>query len=161
MKNITETMLCFRDAAAHVWNAYLRTTDDPMSVDVQLSRDRIELELLRAIVLYNLKIDLDIENYRHNHIQEIVICHRDGIHDLPVLIGEAHDNGNTTWSKSLIGSDGFPILAFKEFFDWNSYGHVTMGLVIVVSIDDGRMYMIEEMHCDFFAAANSVECGAD
>jgi hypothetical protein len=150
MKNITEPMLCFRDAAAHVWNSYLRTTDDPMSVDVQLSRDRIELELLRAIVLNNLKIDLDMDQYRHQAIQEIMIHPGEAIHETPVLAGEKDSNGNTPWKESSLRTDNFPILAFKEFFDWYSYGHVSMSLVIAVSVNDGRMYMIEERLCEFF-----------
>ena len=149
MNDITECMLCFRDAAVHTWNCYIRIFADSASLDTQLSRDRIEFELLRVMVLRPYKIDLDPDNNRIKDISEINISVKDGLHEIPAYLGKVNDDGNVYWSECILyNSNGFPELSFQEFFDWDSYGHVSMNIVRAVS-SDGSFYLIEDRFCAF------------
>ena len=154
-EDVTESMLCFRDAAVHVWNTYLRLAGDPMSEDIQTARDTIEIELIRTIVFFPFNISDKADGYRRGPLLEIEVLPKVIYNEVPVQIGDEGDDGNIYWSDTIMcKSMNFPVLNFIDFFDWDPYGHVNMASVRAASTVEGRTYLIEDMYCRFVLTTN-------
>lgn len=148
VEDVTESMLSFRNAAAHIWNTYLRVPGEGWDADVFDARDNIETELLRAMVLRRFGLSAVADSYRSRPLAEIVVVPDHRLSEIPLLVGEVAENGNVAWPQTLTPVESLPELWFCEFFDWDFFGHVTMGLVQVAS-STGQRYLIEAQYCAF------------
>ena len=148
VEDITEPMLCFRNAASHIWNTYLRVPSETWNAEVFDARDNIEIELLRAMVLRRFGLSAVADSYRSGPLAEIIVVPDNRLSEIPLQVGDVAKNGNVTWSQTLIPIGLLPELWFCEFFDWDFFGHVTMGIVEVAS-STGQRYLIEVQYCRF------------
>lgn len=148
MENITEDVLRFKEAVRHVWNAYLVESDSTTSPELQVSFEKIERELLRALVLLPSGIPAMADNYRVAPMP-IRLQARAGISDVPVQFGSFDANKNMRWELPVaIPAVDLSQYLFIEFFDWNPYGRIDLSYV-KASSSDGRPSLIEQMYCDF------------
>jgi hypothetical protein len=148
MEDITEDMYRFKEAVRHVWNAYLMETGSPMSPGLQDSFEKIERELLRALVLLPCGVPELADEYRRRPMP-ILIQAKSGLSEIPVQFGSPDANRNIKWELPCsVAAAGVSQYRFIEFFDWNPYGHVDMSYVKALT-EDGRLALIEQMYCDF------------
>jgi hypothetical protein len=154
LKNITEDMLRFQEAARHVWNAYLLELTDPMSPELQRSFDKIERELFRALVLLSNGMPDLADKYRRGPLP-ILLQANTGLTEIPVQFGSLDANRNMRWelpcSTSVTEVSQYQFIAF---FDWNPYGYIDMSYIKALCPVDGRFALIEQTYCGF-ALVNS------
>ncbi|WP_431287582.1 hypothetical protein [Roseateles chitinivorans] len=151
MDDITKDMLRFKEAARHVWNAYLLNSGSPMSPEIQESFHKIELELLRALVLLPAGMPDVADDYRRVPLP-INLRAKGGLTDVPMQYGTIDEHQNTQWElPRSIDAAEISHFRFFEFFDWNPYGHVDFGHVRAWTAN-GRPVLVEQIYCDFTAA---------
>ena len=151
MQLISESMLRFRDLSRDVWNFGIGNHKDAFHPAVQRSRDIIEKELLRILVLLPFKCEQSADDYRVKPISQILINGKKEYSEIPVLKATIEPNSNIVWKKDkTISSINFPLMNFFEFFDWNSYGNVNMNLIKSFSMSEKSFYLIEDRYCEFF-----------
>jgi hypothetical protein len=148
MENITEDMLRFKEAVRHLWNAYFLEVGSPISVELLESFEKIERELLRALVLLPSGVPDAADNYRRGSMP-IFLQAKVGLLDVPVQFGSADANLNMKWELPC----AVPITVishyqFIEFFEWNPYGHIDL-CYVKAKVSDGRFALVEQIHCDF------------
>lgn len=148
MKDVTQEMLRFKEAARHVWNTYLLESSSLMSIEIQDSFEKIERELLRALVLLPVGRPDAADDYRRAPLP-IALRAKSGLTDVPVQFGSVDQNRNIQWGlpSSIPGAD-ISQYCYIEFFDWNPYGHIDRGYV-KARTSDGRLALIEQTYCDF------------
>lgn len=154
MEDVTEEMLRFKEAARHVWNTYLLEAGSPLSPEIQDSFEKIERELIRALVLLPVGMADVADDYRRVPLP-IHLRAKSGLTDVPVQFGSVDPNRNIQWELpcSVPCTD---ILQYRyvEFFDWNPYGHVDLSYV-KARTPDGRLALIEQKYCDFTVVVRS------
>jgi hypothetical protein len=148
MENITEDMLRFKEAVRHLWNTYFLEAGSPMSAELQESFEKIERELLRALVLTPSEMPGAADNYRRGPLP-ILLQAKAGLFDLPVQFGSVDANRNMTWEvPCAVPASVVSQYRFVEFFDWNPYGHIDLNYV-KARAGDGRIALVEQAHCEF------------
>ena len=156
MEDITEEMLRFKEAVRHVWNTYLLKAGSPMSPEIQESFEKIERELLRALVLFPIGMSDIADDYRRAPLP-INLRAKSGLTDVPVQFGSVDRNQNIQWGlPSVIQAADISHYRYVEFFDWDPYGHVDLGYVKAWA-SDGRLVLIQQIYCDFTAGAHGWE----
>lgn len=128
--DISDELLEFREALRHTWNAHLRYSGDPMSVEVQESLTMVERGLFYGLVLLPTSRCDAIDLYRREPMPFIQVQ--------PRLSGESHLNVQAAERTSFgvqwgvtqpVRMDGGTELQFIEFFDWDIYGWISLPLV--------------------------------
>ncbi len=157
MQDISNSMLEFKDAIRHVWNAYFAKNGSPMSAEIQRAFENIELGLFQALVLTPLGAYDRADQYRKKALPFILVKPANGLCDLPLQVGERDDRGNTTWGMPIsVSVDDQSTFEFFDYFDWYPYGYVDLPYVRarVASLPSrpslqGAMVLIEQIHCRF------------
>jgi hypothetical protein len=148
MEIITEDMLRFKEAVRHVWNTYFLEAGSPMSAELLESFEKIERELLRALVLLPSGMPEAADNYRRGSMP-ILLQAKSGLFDLPVQFGSVDANRNMKWElPCAVPASALSQYRFIEFFEWNPYGHIDLSYV-KARVDDGRFALVEQTHCEF------------
>ena len=101
MRDITSTMLEFKEALRHSWNTYFVKIASPMSPDIQEAFGQVERGLFRAIVLAPLGVSERVKEYREKPLSWIVVTPSEHLEECPVQIGERDSSGNTTWGMPI------------------------------------------------------------
>ena len=157
MQDISNSMLEFKDAIRHVWNAYFAECDSPMAPDIQSAFESIELGLFQALVLIPLGKSDTIDQYRRQALPFILVRPADGLCDLPLQVGERDANGNVSWDTPIsISVDDQVSFEFFDYFDWYPYGYMDLPYVRarVASLPSqpnlqGAMVLIQQIYCRF------------
>lgn len=151
MIDISSSMNDFKEATTHIWNTYLGHTADPFDPNLQISRDLIERELFRTIVL-NPVGDPDYgDMYRQGPMNRVRIEFIESIDWVPIQVSTLDFNGNHTWEvPQKTNIDKFGELHFIDLFDWDPYGSVDMTKIKIFDLSNSRSILIDEMYCKVF-----------
>lgn len=161
MQDISNSMLEFKDAIRHVWNAYFAKSDSPMSPEIQDAFALVEEGLFSAIVLIPLGIPERASEYRKHPLSFILVKPAEYLQKFPLRVCKREENGNTTVEEPIsISVDEQSAFEFFDYFDWYPYGHIDLPYVRarVASLPSqpslqGAMVLIEQIHCRVTAIA--------
>lgn len=159
MQDISNSMLEFKDAIRHIWNAYFTKSKSPMSPEIQSAFESVEIGLFQAIVLTPLGMSGRIDEYRRQSLSFILVKPLNELSDLPLRVGMNDERGNTIWEMPVsVSVDNQSVFEFFDYFDWYPYGYIDFPFVRarVVSLPSqpslqGAMVLIEQAHCHFEA----------
>ena len=160
MKDITHSMLEFKDAIRHAWNTYFALSEAPMSPEIQEAFSQVERGFFSAIVLAPMDATLLVREYREKSLPWLVVRPFEYLQECPVQFGKRDNLGNTIWEMpSNIAIDDHVAFEFFDFFDWNPFGFVDLSYVRArvaafprQSNIQGSLVLIEQRFCQFLFA---------
>lgn len=155
MKDVTEHFDRCRECVRELWNNYFRKTEsyDPTGIDFD-TFDQVRQLLFDALVVSRIEAGSDDEGGLPERFL-VVPRPQDGIR---ILVRRPDDDGNAYWDAF----DGRVsahqvVLAFVDFFDWESVGFTDLRYYLVEVLDwpsmpnfVGRQALVDVTHAGVF-----------
>lgn len=158
MRDITISMLQFKEAIRHVWNVNFAPARANQAPEMQDAYDTICKALLNTLVLHGTTNAADrSELYRVHPLPFILIYPVEQLQRLPIRIGELDAANNTVYSEpSDFEVDQDSRIEFYDFFSWSHRAYVDLpyvrakiaALPTAPSVA-GRVALIEQQYCRF------------
>ena len=156
MRDVTPTMLLFKEAIRHIWNAHFVPsfefeTNDLGEIWTELGYyQEISDRMFKALVLRKLGLPEDSINYGSCPVPVpgLFVVPDFGT-EISVMINRDNETKGR-WSKpQMIGHEAFGECLFIEFFNWGQASFLDLPLVRCRSETAACEYLVEHHHCRF------------
>jgi len=157
MIDITDSMLKFKEAARHTWNAFFVDCENPMSPETQEAFLAIERALLRIMVFSPHGVGGLADSYRSSVLPRVLVKPIYAQGEMPIRFGQKDANMNVAWDvETTIAVDEVTQFKFFDYFDWYPYGQIDLAYIRGrefsrdgESANQRRLVLIEQRYCKF------------
>jgi hypothetical protein len=127
VRDVTDTLLSYREAKRHLWNTHFVGRVSSLRECSLLDRfEDIDRLLFIAIVLDHLQRDFQVNQFGQQPLSFLEIVPPEGAEMLPMMVSDPIVGPNRSWNPVTFQKvDAKTKLAFIGFFDWNEYGYVS------------------------------------